>query len=82
MFYTLSTKIPNIMTGKKLLKIFALGSIGYVVSNYFLQINKSSEKLKLFNKYFYYVNNQVSNNQVTMLIAQIVQMKTLHHQYH
>jgi hypothetical protein len=54
MFYTLSTKIPNIMSGKKLLKIFVIGSVCYVVSNYFLQINKASEKLKLLNKYFYY----------------------------
>lgn len=54
MFYTLSTKIPNIMTGKKLLKIFTVGSICYIVSNYFLQLNKSSEKLKIINKYFYY----------------------------
>ncbi len=54
MFYSLSTKIPHIMTGKKLLKIFTVGSICYIVSNYFLQLNKSSEKLKIINKYFYY----------------------------
>jgi mannitol-specific phosphotransferase system IIBC component len=54
MFYTLSTKIPHIMSGKKLLKIFTIGSVCYIISSYFLQLNKSSEKLKFINKYFYY----------------------------
>ena len=56
MFYTILSKLPVIQdSNKKILMIFILGSLFYVLLSYYLYSDKRSDMIEKFKPYFYYL---------------------------